>query len=53
LPELKLALILIGAQERARRETDRAQRRALWIAGVALTVALVSLAMRLVATLWG
>ena len=43
LPELKLTLIFIGAQERARREADRVGRRLFWITAGALAVAVVSL----------
>lgn len=43
LPELKLSLILIGAQERSRRNSDRLGSRSLLVAVLAVAVALVSL----------
>jgi hypothetical protein len=48
LPELKLTLILIGTLDRSRREADRLGRRSLWIAGAALAVGLVSLAVGII-----
>jgi hypothetical protein len=50
LPELKLTLILIGAEERSRRNADRIGRRILWVAICALAVAIISLAVSLIAT---
>lgn len=43
LPELKLALILIGSQERSRREADRLGRRLLIVTALATGIAVISL----------
>jgi hypothetical protein len=47
LPELKLSLILIGAEERARRDADRVGKRLYYAALAAPVVALISLAVSL------
>jgi hypothetical protein len=42
LPELKLTLILIGAQERSRRDADRIGELSLLVAGIVTVIAVVS-----------
>jgi hypothetical protein len=48
LPELKLALILIGSQERARRDADRLGKRLLVTTVLATLVAVISLIVSIV-----
>lgn len=47
-PELKLQLILIGFEERARRNADRFARQSLKVALIALAVAVISLIVSIV-----
>jgi hypothetical protein len=48
LPELKLQLVLIGYQERSRRNADRFARRSLIVALIAIGVAVISLVVSIV-----
>jgi hypothetical protein len=51
LPELKLQLILIGYQERGRRNAERFARRSLTVALIAIGVAVVSFVVSIILAL--